>query len=95
MTTTTTSTLPLGDVYVTGGASEALDFLDISRALRRHRIGDDGDLCDEDRAANRSARAHGYRVISCYHTATADRVKFWVITEADRSSTTVLLPEEY
>ena len=92
----TTSTLPLGAVLLTAGAAETLPTADIYKALRRHASGDDGDdgdICDEDRAANRDARKYGDRVLSCYRTE--DRTKFWVLTEADRSATTVLLPEEY
>jgi len=89
----TTSTLPLGTVVLTAGAAATLPTTDISKALRRHAKGDDGDLCAEDRAANREARACGYRVLSSYRTE--DRTKFWILTEADRSVTTVLLPEEY
>ena len=92
----TTSTLPLGAVFLTAGAAKTLPTADIHKALRRHASGDDGDdgdICAEDRAANCEARAHGYRVLSCYRTE--DRTKFWVLTEADRAVTTVLLPEEY
>ena len=92
----TTSTLPLGAVLLTAGAAETLPTADIYKALRRHASGDDGDdgdICDEDRAANRDARKYGDRVLSCYRTE--DRTKFWILTEADRSATTVLLPEEY
>lgn len=61
--------------------------------LRRHRCGDwGGELCAEDIAANRSAVQHGSRVFSSYRIAGE---KVWVITEADRSATTLLFPEEY
>lgn len=60
--------------------------------LLRHEAGDWGDLDADDRRANDRAVQHGERVLSAYQTA-AGRV--WVITEWDRSVTTLLLPEEY
>jgi hypothetical protein len=62
-------------------------------ALSRHVRGDWGDCCPEDRAANDMALADGSRLFSVYHSA--NRTKFWIITEWDRSLTTVLLPEDY
>lgn len=61
--------------------------------LRRHQAGDWGDLCEDDRNENELSLLHGLRLLSAYTLPNA--VKIWVITEADRSSTTVLLPEEY
>jgi hypothetical protein len=61
--------------------------------LARHVSGDWGDLCSEDRRANNQALRQGNRILSVYHTANA--VKLWIITEADRSHTTILLPDEY
>lgn len=52
-----------------------------------------GDCCPADAAANDAALCDGDRILSVYHTH--DRVKFWIITEADRSATTVLLPDDY
>jgi hypothetical protein len=66
---------------------------DIGIGLRRHLSGDWGDLDLEDKAANDNALADGSRLLSAYHAA--DGTKFWIITEADRSATTVLLPEDY
>jgi hypothetical protein len=60
--------------------------------LTRHAKGDWGDLCAFDRRQNEIALRDGYRVFSSYN-APAGRV--WIITEADRSITTILLPEEY
>jgi hypothetical protein len=62
--------------------------------LQRHRRGDWGDLCEEDRAANRKAVVLGYRLLSAY-TLPDTGQKIWIITEADRSVTTLLLPSEY
>lgn len=60
--------------------------------LARHQRGDDGDLCAEDKAANLQALEHGTRIFSSYNTP---KGKVWIITEADRSSTCCLLPEDY
>lgn len=61
--------------------------------LRRHLAGDWGDLDAEDKALNDKAVTHGSRVFSSYILETGEKV--WVITEADRSSTCLLLPEDY
>jgi len=61
--------------------------------LSVHQAGDWGDVCDDDRQANNRALTEGTRLLSVYHSATG--VKFWIITEADRSVTTLLLPEDY
>lgn len=88
-----------GRIIATPGAMELLDQPDgpemLIRAgmlLHRHTRGDFGDICDEDKQSNLAAIVHGSRVLSSYKIA--DR-KLWVITEADRSVTTLLLPEEY
>ncbi len=61
--------------------------------LNRHVEGDYGELCEEDRALNNEAITNGYRILSAYKTAKGERI--WVITEADRSSTCLLRPDEY
>ena len=86
--------LPLGKVVATPGA---LKLLTEARAhpfdyLARHATGDWGELCAFDRRQNQIALRDGYRVLSSYDVL-AGRV--WIITEADRSITTILLPEEY
>ena len=86
--------LPLGRVVATPGA---LELLAEARAypydlLARHAAGDWGELCAFDRRQNEIALRDGLRVLSSYET-TAGRV--WIITEADRSITTILLPEDY
>ena len=75
---------PLGQTLATPGAL-ALG-VDFSPYLLRHQCGDWGDLGKEDQAENDFSLVHGLRILS---------VKFWIITEADRSATTVLLPSEY
>jgi hypothetical protein len=67
--------------------------LEILAALKRHQAGDWGEVGAEDGEANDSALVEGARLLSVYRTATG--IKFWIITEADRSSTTVLMPEDY
>lgn len=83
----------VGRVYATPGALDHLDMVQLTAALNRHEHGDWGDVCEEDRQTNDLAMKQGYRIVSSY-TAN-DGTKFWVITEADRSTTTVLLPNEY
>jgi hypothetical protein len=61
--------------------------------LNRHVQGDWGDLGLEDKRANDRALAFGARILSAYDLPTGERL--WIITEADRSATTILLPEEY
>lgn len=89
------SLFALGLVVATPGALSALEeSMEMPWSfLRRHISGDWGSVCEEDRAANIEALAIGARLLSAYHTAKG--VKLWVITEADRSSTCLLLPEEY
>jgi len=60
--------------------------------LARHAAGDWGDICGADRRENERSLRHGWRVLSSYPVGDA---KVWVLTEADRSATTILLPEEY
>lgn len=65
----------------------------VRRCLDRHLAGDCGEMCEEDVLANLRATTHGgERVFSAYDTTLG---RIWIITEADRSATTVLLPEEY
>jgi len=90
----------LGKLFVTRGISELMEQgLDITPFVQRHITGDDGDLDEEDKAENRLSLKHNYRILSAYHFSPANRpdakIKIWIITEADRSVTTVLLPEEY
>ncbi len=86
---------PLGKLVATPGALEALSEAGQSPMdfLGRHVRGDWGDCCAEDRQANEDALRCGARLLSVYRTANG--VKVWVITEADRNSTSVLLPDEY
>lgn len=91
-----TALFPLGQIVATPGALAALgkagqtplDF------LSRHVCGDWGELDEHDRKENELSLKRGFRLLSSYRTG-ADDTKVWVITEADRSVTTLLLPEEY
>lgn len=86
---------PLGQLVATPGALGALqeagqlptDF------LARHVRGDYGEVCEDDKRLNDEALVNGSRILSAYRTLLG--VRLWIITEADRSSTCILLPEEY
>ena len=86
---------PLGQTVITPGAIEALEKSQQHPGdfLSRHLRGDWGELCEEDRAANQQALDERLRLMSVYRTTKQE--KLWIITEADRSATTLLLPEEY
>ena len=93
-TRTQTIRLPLGHVVATPGALDVVRThgLDVIALLHRHQRGDWGELSDHDALANDHAVEGGARVLSAYETAGG---RLWIITEADRSATTVLLPSEY
>lgn len=84
---------PLGMLCATPGVKASISELELLTALRRHAARDWGDVCQEDAQANDDALVHGGRLLSRYRTK--DGVIFWFITEADRSATTALLPDEY
>lgn len=86
---------PLGCIFITPGAADLLAALDVSAdsLVARHAAGDWGDIDAADRGLNERGLRDGDRVFSVYALAPDARV--WVITEADRASTTVLQPEEY
>src|SRR5438034_8824104 len=85
----------LGQTYVTPGAEEALMIAGQTgiEFLRRHMSNDWGELSDEDVRENELSLEKGFRLLSAYRTAKGQ--KLWIITEADRSATTILLPDEY
>jgi len=83
----------LGDINATPGILATLAHEEIIAALGRHVRGDWGDVDADDHAANERALREGTRLFSVYHSK--NRTKFWIITEWDRSMTTVLLPREY
>lgn len=84
---------PLGKTVISRNALHALDADDVAAAMERHSRGDWGECSEEDREENELAVDQEFRILSVYR----DRkdVTFWIITEADRSITTVLLPEDY
>jgi hypothetical protein len=86
---------PLGRCVATPGALEALRFSgeDALTYLQKHVTGVQGALDDDDHKLNQEAIKLGNRVLSSYMTIRG--TKIWVITEADRSVTTLLLPSEY
>jgi len=86
----------IGQVLATPGILELMakvDPLQIHRCLLRHVAGDWGDLCTEDKEQNEYMLVNGGRLFSAYKLNNGDKI--WIITEADRSATTMLLPEEY
>ena len=85
----------LGQMVATPGALSALEDSGQNPGdfLSRHIAGDWGDICPEDRGLNEVALAARARILSVYTLKTG--VKVWIITEADRASTCILLPSEY
>lgn len=84
---------PLGQLVITSNAASRLTDDDVTSAIRRHVQGDWGEVCEEDRLENDRSLNEGCRILSVY--IGRDGLRFWIITEADRSVTTVLLPEDY
>ena len=82
----------LGQLVATPGALQALADAGqrLLEFLRRHQAGDWGEVDREDVQDNEFSVTHGYRILSAYRTVRG--VKIWVVTEADRSATTILLP---
>jgi len=97
----------LGRIVATPGALEALDDTgtDALALLSRHASGDWGEVCPEDAAENERSVRHGLRILSVYRLDRAPsdaagerpdpRARLYIITEGDRSVTTILLPEDY
>lgn len=83
----------LGTTVMTRGAMDAIDALEIVTFVARHARGDWGEVNDDDWKENDLSVENGYRILSAFTSRSGAKV--WVITEADRSATTVLLPEEY
>ena len=84
---------PTGQIVITPNALGKLTADEILNALNRHVLGDWGDLDKEDKLENDIALEKGFRLMSAY--TSNDGLKFWIITEADRAVTTVLMPEDY
>ena len=104
-----TARFPLGQIMATPGALELLQETGFSAAalISRHVHGDWGDLCEEDRTENEFAVTRRLRILSCYRLVDAARLAatptekrsslptLWIISEADRSVTTLLRPSDY
>jgi len=92
-TVTKSKTFLLGQTVITANAADTLHPADVQDALRRHARGDWGEVCPADAAENELALKEGCRLFSVYRDRYQNR--FYIITEADRASTTCLLPEDY
>jgi hypothetical protein len=99
-----TTRFELGQICSTPGAQEVLERYQVNPLLLlgRHMAGDWGDVCPEDAQTNEEAVRVGARIFSVYVLASPQGmdealapIKVWIITEADRSATTMLLPEDY
>lgn len=88
--------LPLGRIMVTPGAIEVMSRTETNALslLRRHQRGDRGVVCDADKRANDIALTNCTRILSAYVVGAREE-KLWLISEADRSATTILRPDEY
>ena len=86
---------PLGRVVATPGALSALEKAEQQPAefLDRHVNGDWGQVPDTDKQENELSVEQGFRILSAYTTSAGDKI--WILTEADRSATILMLPEEY
>ena len=83
---------PLGETVITTNARDMLDPMDVEQGLSRHARGDWGELCEQDTQLNADALTHGGRLMSVFGQGDS---RFWIITECDRSVTTVLMPQDY
>lgn len=89
---TVQSKIPLGQIVITPNAMTTVTAEDINDGLRRHASGDWGNVCPEDAEQNNESLQIGERLLSAYGEGSK---RFWIITEADRSVTTILMPEDY
>lgn len=85
--------LPMGCLVATPAVLEAVPRPELLAAFQRHMRCDWGDVCKEDWVSNDRALQAGERLLSSYHAG--DGTNFWIITEWDRSVTTILLPSDY
>ena len=85
----------LGQIFITPGAQEALEIAGQTpiQFLRRHMSADWGEISEDDAQENDLSVREGFRLLSAYRTVKSQKI--WIITEADRSATTILLPSEY
>lgn len=87
------SLFSLGQTVMTWNAHETLEPIDVIACLKRHARGDWGEVCEQDFKANQVALKEEARLLSVYRDRRG--ATFWIITEWDRSATTVLLPADY
>ena len=92
------SKFTLGRIYLTRGVNDTIadksSFAKfVTSSIKRHASGEWGNVCHEDRSANEQALVEGSRLFSVYEEA--EQPKIWIITESDRSVTTILFPDEY
>jgi hypothetical protein len=94
-TQTSVTRFVLGQTFITPGAEEAIQIAGQTAIefLRRHMSCDWGEVSEEDAQENEFSLKEGFRLLSAYQTGKGQQL--WIITEADRSATTVLLPSEY
>ncbi|MDX2181403.1 MAG: hypothetical protein SFV18_17545 [Bryobacteraceae bacterium] len=91
----------LGQIVATPGALAACPNVLMQKCLARHLTGDWGSICEDDKLVNEEALREGLRILSAYPIDPAKPCEgfgdntLWIITEADRSVTTFLLPDEY
>jgi len=85
----------LGETFITPGAQEALEIAGETaiQFLRRHMSADWGEVSEDDAQENELSLREAFRLLSAYRTVKGQKI--WIITEADRSATTILLPSEY
>lgn len=83
---------PLGELVITANAQAQLEPAAVQQAITRHISGDWGEVCPSDAELNNEGLKHGDRLLSVYR---GGETVFWIITESDRSVTTVLMPEDY
>jgi hypothetical protein len=83
----------IGRIVATPTALAKLTQHDILKGIQRHQAGDWGELSEEDKRENTLSLEQGFRLLSAYRAK--DGSTFWIITEADRSVTSVLLPKDY
>lgn len=88
----TASAFPLGQIVATPNALKTLTSQEIAEGLQRHANCDWGNVCNEDFDLNTASLHTGDRLLSAYGEGGK---RFWIITEADRSMTTILMPEDY
>jgi hypothetical protein len=88
-------TFSLGQIFITPGAQETLEIAGETpiQFLRRHMSGDWGEISEDDAKENELSLKEGCRLLSAYRTVKGGKI--WIITETDRSATTILLPSEY